>query len=1067
MSPSSPDNNLLPDVSIFYGRSREQETLKQWIVKERCQAIAIVGITGIGKTSLTAKVVQSLDNEFDRTIWRSLRYVKSFTQLLRELIKSLSNGKDDRSINNIDSGLSKLIGYLRASRCLIVLDDWQLVFRRETNSNFKDREYYKELFKRVGTIQHQSCLIINSTEKFEAIGLLEGKVVRCLSLQGLGNSAKAIFQNKGLQEEQLWQQLISNYRGNPQQLKVVTNIIKEVFGGKVSQFLQQKTFLNVVVDKTTEQQLDEQFDRLSTLEKEVLQVLASAGKALSVEQLRKAISFDVYSSDLTQAIASLSRRSLLEIINDRDKQLFSLQPMVMKYIVREQLPETIIPSHLNNSSQSQNLSAKEAKQKPKQTPHNTPVANDNPSKIANSQQNLIFLQSQQPSVLPPQHSSQQATGSPSANPSQGNREARTESDRTPPPASQQAVVLFTELPSPSINPHHSDRIPPQPQQPDPRMTPPSPSINPHHGDRIPPQPQQPDPRMTPPSPSINPHHGDRIPPQPQQTDPRMTPPPSPSVYPHHSDRVVPSPQQPDPRMTPPPSPPVHPHHEDITVPAQSQHPAVLFNEPPTQRMSGFQPSPSPAVNPHHGDPTLPISSNPPQPDRRLAESQPPSSSAFNSESPTSIVPSSRSQPSPVVDRNTPTTIVEPQQPQTPSLNVLPPDSANIFPIPPNLNSIGENDFLPPISRWTKLGGMFIVGAVGIGFIVSAFTPYNVTVKAQAKVRPTGELRIVEAQTEGRIVEIKVKENQSVKKREVIAIIDTSRFQTQKKQLIADIEQSVLQSSRIDAQIQAHNRQILAETEQINRTIKAAQAELKVARSKQARYEQVASSGALSQNQVEEAQLAVKQQEQTLAAQNASGTATLAGLSRDKEGLNQQKIEVEKKLQRDRSELQQVEKELKQGAIVAPVQGTLFQLRIRNPGQTVKPGDRIAQIAPSDNFMAIEGIVSSQDISKIKTGQKTQVRISACPYPDYGTLKGKVQNISPDVVSLDNNSPSAGAAKSSQEGYKVTIEPESLVLKQRNKQCNLQVGMEGKADIMTSEETVLQFLLRKAKLMADF
>jgi multidrug efflux pump subunit AcrA (membrane-fusion protein) len=992
MPPSSHDNNLLPDVSIFYGRSREQEILKQWIVKERCQAIAIVGMTGIGKTTLTAKVVQSLDNEFDRTIWRSLRYVKSFTQLLRELIKSLSNGKDDRSINNIDSGLSKLIGYLRASRCLIVLDDWQLVFRQGKNSNFKDREHYKELFKRIGTIQHQSCLIINSTEKFEAIGLLEGKVVRCLSLQGLGNSAKAIFKNKGLQEEQLWQQLISNYRGNPQQLKVVTNIIKEVFGGKVSQFLQQKTFLNVVVDKTTEQQLDEQFDRLSTLEKEILQVLASAGKALSVEQLRKAISFDIYSSDLTQAIASLSRRSLLEIINNRDKQLFSLQPMVMKYIVREQLPETIIPSHLNNSSQSQNVSAKEAKQKPKQSTHN-------PSKIANSQQNLIFLQSQQPS--------QQATGNRESGieitiqrlTTQDSRdEVREESDLTPPSASQQSVVLFTETP-----------------------------------------------------------------------DPRMTPPPSPSVHPHHSDRIPPQTQQPDPRMTPP-SPSVHPHHEDITVPAQSQHPAVLFNEPPTQRMSGFQPAPSPAVNPQHLDPTLPLSS-PPQPDPRLAESQPPSSSAFNSEfnseSPTSIVPSSRSQPSSGIDRNTPTTIVEPQQPQTPSLNVLPPDSANIFPIAPHLNSISENDFLPPISRWTKLGGMFIVGAVGIGFIVSAFTPYNVTVKAQAKVRPTGELRIVEAQTEGRIVEIKVKENQSVKKREVIAIIDTSRFQTQKKQLIADIEQSVLQSSRIDAQIQAHNRQILAQTEQINRTIKAAQAELNVARSKQARYERVASSGALSQNQVEEAQLAVKQQEQTLAAQNASGTATLAGLSRDKEGLNQQKIEVEKKLQRDRSELQQVEKELKQGAIVAPVKGTLFQLKIRNPGQTVRPGDRIAQIAPSDNFMAIEGIVSAQDISKIKAGQKTQVRISACPYPDYGTLKGKVQNISPDVVSLDNNIPSNGATKSGQDGYKVTIEPESLVLKQRNKKCNLQVGMEGKADIMTSEETVLQFLLRKAKLMADF
>jgi multidrug efflux pump subunit AcrA (membrane-fusion protein) len=1060
MSSSNQNNNLLPDISIFYGRNREQETIKQWIVKERCQAIAIVGMTGIGKTSLTAKVVQSLDNEFNRTIWRSLRYVKSFSQLLRELIKSLSNGKEDRAIGNIDSGLSKLIGYLRSSRCLIVLDDWQLAFRQETNSNFKDREHYNELLKRIGTIQHQSCLIINSTEKFEIIGLLEAKVVRCLSLQGLGNAAKAIFQNQGLQEEQLWQQLIDNYRGNPQQLKVVTNIIKEVFGGKVSQFLQQQTYLNVVVDKTTEQKLDEQ---LSTLEKEILQVLASAGSALSLEQLNKAISFDVYTSDLTQAIASLGRRSLLEIIKNKEKQLFSLQPMVMKYIVREHLPETIIPSHLNNSSRNQNLATTEAKQKREQNPQN-------PSKIANSQQNLIFLQSQQPSQRERgTGNGEQGTGNrgqgtgdrgqfdkrmgienlPSHDRLKGVRisdsvealdekcKARKESNLNPPP-SQQAVVLFTESPDGGITPpspvdsHNGDsetwiefdRTTPIPQQLERRITPP-PQINSRSGDSknwmefdlVPPQSQQPEQRITPPLPT-NPHKGDRLPPQSQQA-------------------------------------------------------AVLFPEPPTQRMPKSQPSPE--INLQNGDPTIPLSSISSQPERKIVESQSPSSSVFDSEAPTSIVPSVRSplaldgfqsQPSPVVDRATPTTIVESQQPQPPSPNFPPPDSANIFPLPPNLNPIGENDFLPPISRWTKLGGMFIVGAVGIGFIVSAFTPYNVTVKAQAKVRPTGELRIVEAQTEGRIVEIKVKENQSVKQGEVIAIIDTSRFQTQKNQLITDIDRSRLQLGRIDAQIQAHNRQILAETEKINRTIKAAQAELNVARSKQARYEKVASSGALSQNQVEEAQLAVKQQEQTLAAQNASGTATLASLSRDKEGLNQQKIETEKKLQRDRSELQQIEKELKQGAIVAPVKGTLFQLRIRNSGQTVRLGDRIAQIAPSDNFMAIEGIVSAQDISKIKAGQKAQVRISACPHPDYGTLKGKVQNISPDVVSLDNNPPSTGATKSGQDGYKVTIEPESLVLQQRNKKCNLQIGMEGKADIMTTEETVLQFLLRKAKLMAD-
>ncbi len=52
-------------------------------------------------------------------------------------------------------------------------------------------------------------------------------------------------------------------------------------------------------------------------------------------------------------------------------------------------------------------------------------------------------------------------------------------------------------------------------------------------------------------------------------------------------------------------------------------------------------------------------------------------------------------------------------------------------------------------------------------------------------------------------------------------------------------------------------------------------------------------------------------------------------------------------------------------------------------------------------------------------------------------------------------------------YKVKLEPERLTLSQGKNQCALQLGMEGRADIITNEETVLKFLLRKARLITDF
>ena len=143
-----------------------------------------------------------------------------------------------------------------------------------------------------------------------------------------------------------------------------------------------------------------------------------------------------------------------------------------------------------------------------------------------------------------------------------------------------------------------------------------------------------------------------------------------------------------------------------------------------------------------------------------------------------------------------------------------------------LPPIQTNEFLPPISRWTTFGGMFILVVLGLAIPISAVTKYKVTVKSQGVVRPAGELRIVQAATEGQVIKINVKENQVVKKGDIIATIDDSRLQTKKSQLQTNIGQYKLQLVQINAQINALNNQIIAETDRINRTIASAEAELR-------------------------------------------------------------------------------------------------------------------------------------------------------------------------------------------------------------------------------------------------
>lgn len=450
-----------------------------------------------------------------------------------------------------------------------------------------------------------------------------------------------------------------------------------------------------------------------------------------------------------------------------------------------------------------------------------------------------------------------------------------------------------------------------------------------------------------------------------------------------------------------------------------------------------------------------------------------------------------------------------------------------------LPSIQDDEFLPPLGLWTTIGGIVIVCAVGLAIPLASVIKYKVTVKGQAVVRPAGELRLVQANAEGQVMRIFATENQVVKKGDLIATIDDSKLQTKKSQLQSNIGQSQLQLGQINAQISAIALQTQAETNRINSVVaasvaqlsgssrdyrnkqittaadveeavanvKAAIASLKAAQSKRNRYQSVATQGALSQDQLEEAKLAVRQQEQAveaasaklqgvraaldpsnaevaiatqrIAQERASGKTSIATLDKERLALIGQRIELQKQLDGNTRELQQVNLDLAQTHITATADGIISKLNLRNPGQTVPAGENIAQIVPSNAPLEIKAAVATQDKNKLKQGQNVQMRVSACPYPDYGTLKGKVKKISPDAFAPQaNNATNTSTTVANQKTtavsafYEVTIAPESLALAQNKHQCAIQLGMDGTVDIISREETVLQFLLRKARLIAD-
>ncbi|MEW6491081.1 MAG: NB-ARC domain-containing protein [Cyanobacteriota bacterium] len=328
------------DSGIFFGRTEERAKLEYWILRDSCRLVALVGMGGIGKTALSVKVAEHIQDKFEVVIWRSLRNAPPLKEILAHWIEFLSQGETDLSENS-SYQLSQLIDYLRSFRCLLVLDNVESILGSgdRTGRYREGYEDYGELFKRVGEASHQSCLILTTREKPKEIAALEGGSLPVRSLQMMGLTAREgqeIFrsQNYFLGSESDWQTLINRYAGNPLALKIIATTIKEVFNSNISDFLAQGT----TVFGDIRDLLDQHFQRLSPLEQEIMYWLALNREPVSLNELREDIIAPISASKLLEALESLFRRSLLE----KSGTFFTLQPVVMEYLTEqfiEQLTE--------------------------------------------------------------------------------------------------------------------------------------------------------------------------------------------------------------------------------------------------------------------------------------------------------------------------------------------------------------------------------------------------------------------------------------------------------------------------------------------------------------------------------------------------------------------------------------------------------------------------------------------------------------------------------------------------------------------------------------------------------
>lgn len=351
------------DVSRFYGRSAEQATLHAWLTDFTVRVAAIVGMGGIGKTSLVAKLIQdsfsdaSLEKAgVEGVLWRSLRDAPPIGELVQDIRQFVTDSTELTITSTIDQQISHLLSELRQRRFLIVLDDWETLLQEGELSGYCAIQYrgYSRLLQRFAAEQHQSCLVVLSREQPIELAAFAGEpVVQSLKLRGLQPAdAKTLLNTRGFAgQEAGLSELVSIYRGNPAALKLIGALIQDICDGQVSQFLAQTS---LVLGDVLSNLLEQQLSKLSDAERNVMFWLAIVGKPTAIADLKLLMSTEERSHLLT-ALGSLWRRSLIEKNTDTKRllpesncpatvplhsstplpTLFSLEPVVMKCVLHQ------------------------------------------------------------------------------------------------------------------------------------------------------------------------------------------------------------------------------------------------------------------------------------------------------------------------------------------------------------------------------------------------------------------------------------------------------------------------------------------------------------------------------------------------------------------------------------------------------------------------------------------------------------------------------------------------------------------------------------------------------------
>jgi membrane fusion protein, adhesin transport system len=133
-------------------------------------------------------------------------------------------------------------------------------------------------------------------------------------------------------------------------------------------------------------------------------------------------------------------------------------------------------------------------------------------------------------------------------------------------------------------------------------------------------------------------------------------------------------------------------------------------------------------------------------------------------------------------------------------------------------------------------------------------------------------------------------------------------------------------------------------------------------------------------------------------------------------------------------------------VTAPVAGVINKIFVDTVGGVVKSGEPLVQIVPIDSTVMVEARLPPMYRAEVWPGLPAIVKVSAYDFTIHGGMKGKVLDISPDILSDEKGEPY----------FRVRLEADAGAFGPNRPVIP---GMLAQVDILSGQHTVLGYLFR--------